>query len=111
MKGSRTLRIAALTLALAAIPALSAQADTLLVDRANAGQVAGPKRGSTMAQVQAAFGAPSDQLDPRGGQQPQWPVINRWVYPDFVVYFERDKVINVVARRASPNETGPKPVN
>ncbi|MEZ5544816.1 MAG: hypothetical protein R3F10_06475 [Lysobacteraceae bacterium] len=111
MKGSRTLRIVALTLTLAAIPAFSAQADTLLVDRAKASHVAGPKRGSTMAQVQAQFGAPSSQLDPRGGQQPQWPVINRWEYPEFIVYFERDKVINVVARKASPNETGPKPVN
>mgnify|MGYP001288043335 CR=1 FL=1 len=108
MHVSRSLRIASLALALAAIPTF-ASAETLLVDRAKSVSN-GPKRGATTAQVEAQFGAPQDKLDPRGGQHPQWPVINRWVYPDFIVYFERDKVINVVARKASPNEIGPKPV-
>ncbi len=42
-----------------------------------------------MAQVEARFGAPSSRMDPRGGQKRQWPTINRWVYPQFTVYFER----------------------
>ncbi len=109
MKASRTFRLASLTFALAALPLL-AQADTLLVDRAKT-NVAGPHRGATSSQVETQFGTPQERLDPRGGQRSQWPVINRWVYPEFIVYFERDKVINVVARKASVNETGPKPVN
>ncbi|GAB3046038.1 hypothetical protein [Stenotrophomonas tumulicola] len=91
----------------AAAPAL---ADTLLVDRA-AGKPAGalPVRGQSMQQVQDRFGAPSEQLDPRGGQKRQWPTINRWVYPQFTVYFEKQKVIDVVANKAAPNEIGPRP--
>ena len=48
-------------------------------------------------------------MDPRGGQKRQWPTINRWVYPAFTVYFEKQRVIDVVARQASPDEVGPKP--
>lgn len=91
----------------AATPAL---ADTLLVDRARekpAGAL--PVRGQSMQQVQAQFGAPSEQLQPRGGQKRQWPTINRWVYPQFTIYFEKQKVIDVVANQADPNEIGPKP--
>ena len=84
----------------AATPAL---ADTLLVDRARekpAGAL--PVRGQSMQQVQAQFGAPSEQLQPRGGQKRQWPT-------QFTVYFEKQKVIDVVANQADPNEIGPKP--
>ena len=88
----------------------SVQADTLLVERANqAPAVAQPARGLTMSEVEARFGAPQEKLDPRGGQKQQWPTINRWVYPAFIVYFEKNKVIDVVARQADANEIGPKP--
>jgi len=85
-------------------------AETLLVERVQQeNQAAMPMRGMSMAQVQARFGAPSDRLDPRGGQKRAWPTINRWTYPGFVVYFERDKVIDAVAIQAAANEIGPKP--
>ena len=88
----------------------AASADTLLVDRAqHKAHVALPERGLSTAQVQARFGAPSERLDPRGGQKSQWPTINRWVYPQFTVYFERDRVVNAVLNQAAPNEVGPKP--
>lgn len=95
-------------LALAALSA-GAQADTLLIERVDKPAAATPARGLTMAQVEARFGAPQEKLDPRGGQKSQWPTINRWVYPEFVVYFEKNRVIDVVAHKASPNEIGPKP--
>ncbi|MCI1709715.1 MAG: hypothetical protein LKM39_04630 [Chiayiivirga sp.] len=69
-----------------------------------------PVRGLSMGDIEARYGAPEERLDPRGGQKSQWPVINRWVYPSFVVYFEDSRVIDVVARKAAPLETGPKPV-
>ena len=88
----------------------SASADTLLVDRAQAkSQVVLPARGQSTAQVEARFGAPAQKLDPRGGQKRQWPTINRWVYPAFTVYFEKQRVIDVVANQAGPDEIGPKP--
>lgn len=88
----------------------AASADVLLIERVEAqSQVARPERGLSMAQVEQRFGAPSERLDARGGQKSQWPTINRWVYPQFTVYFERDRVINVVLNKAAPNEVGPKP--
>lgn len=87
----------------------TASADTLLIDRVQEeARSALPARGMTMAQVEAKFGAPSERLDPRGGQKRQWPMINRWSYPGFVVYFEKNKVIDAVAIKSDPNEIGPK---
>ena len=85
------------------------QGDVLLIERVQEEPGNLPRRGMTMAQVEARFGAPSDRLDPRGGQKHQWPTINRWTYPAFTVYFERTKVIDVVMTQSDPNEIGPKP--
>lgn len=84
--------------------------DTLLIERISEENKASmPARGMTMAQVEAKYGAPSDKLEPRGGQKRQWPTINRWTYPNFVVYFEKSKVIDAVAVKADATEVGPKP--
>ena len=85
------------------------EGDTPLIERVREEPGNLPSRGMSMAQVEAKFGAPSDRLDPRGGQKRQWPTINRWTYPAFTVYFERSKVIDVVMTKADPNEIGPKP--
>lgn len=88
----------------------SAHADTLLINRAQERAATTlPARGQSMGQVEASFGAPQERLDPRGGQKRQWPTINRWVYPAFTVYFEKQRVIDVVANQAGPEEIGPKP--
>jgi len=102
-------RLYTLSLLLLSLPWLTARADTLLIERVQKPDTAQPARGQTMSQVEARFGPPQEKLEPRGGQKKQWPVIHRWVYPDYVVYFEKDRVIDVVARQASPNEVGPKP--
>lgn len=83
--------------------------DVLLIERVDKPAAATPMRGNSMAQVQARFGAPLERLDARGGQKRQWPTINRWRYADFIVYFERDRVIDVVAIQATPTEAGPRP--
>jgi hypothetical protein len=88
----------------------TASAETLLVDRVHQENAAAmPTRGMTMAQVEARFGAPSEKLDPRGGQKRQWPTINRWTYPAFTVYFEKSRVVDAVATKADTDEIGPKP--
>lgn len=88
----------------------TASADTLLIERVQEQPaMALPVRGQSAAQVEAKFGAPQQKLEPRGGQKSQWPVINRWVYAGFTVYFEKSRVIDVVANQASPDEIGPKP--
>ncbi|MGY6519628.1 MAG: hypothetical protein ACXIUZ_13050 [Lysobacteraceae bacterium] len=88
-----------------------AHGDVLLIERTEAArQLNAPTRGMSMSQVESRFGAPSSRLDPRGGQKRQWPVIHRWEYPEYTVFFENDRVINIVARQASPEEIGPRPV-
>ena len=100
---------AAMALALLAF-AGAASAETLLIERVQEeNKAAMPARGMSMADVEARFGAPTERLDPRGGQKAQWPTINRWSYPAFVVYFEKNKVIDAVAIQADATETGPKP--
>ena len=98
-------------LSLLALAGLStaAQADTLLIERVQQPTTAQPARGLSMGEVEARYGTPQQKLDARGGQKRQWPTINRWVYPDYVVYFEKNRVIDVVAHKATPNEVGPKP--
>jgi hypothetical protein len=93
---------------LAAAP--QAFAETLLIERVHgeAGMTL-PARGMRMTDVERKFGAPAQRLAPRGGQSRKWPTINRWTYPNFVVYFEKDRVIDAVAIRAGANEVGPKP--
>ncbi len=88
----------------------AASADTLLIDRTTQPSATiVPARGQSMAQVESQFGAPAQRLDPRGGQKRQWPTINRWVYPQFTIYFEKSRVIDVVANQAVSSEIGPKP--
>jgi len=100
------------TVSLLALVALAgtASAETLLIDRVQQeNKAALPTRGMTMSQVEARFGPPADRLDPRGGQKRQWPTINRWSYPAFTVYFEKNKVIDAVANKADETEIGPMP--
>ena len=86
-----------------------ASAETLLMQRVQQERgVSMPARGMSMSQVERDFGTPANRLDPRGGEAPTHPVINRWVYDRFTVYFERDHVISAVVNRATPTELGPK---
>jgi hypothetical protein len=88
----------------------ASSAETLLIERVQEESTAAmPARGMSMAQVEARYGAPTERLDPRGGQKRQWPTINRWSYPAFTVYFEKTKVVDAVATKADPQEIGPKP--
>ncbi len=87
-------------IALFAVSSMPATADTLLLDAINASPannetgVARPARGATMVGVTAQFGDPDSSM-PAVGEPP----ITRWVYPTYTVYFEHDRVINVVVHR------------
>ena len=101
-------RILALSVVAALACSSLAQADTLLVDRVKQERnMSSPGRGMSMAQVEKRFGAPRDKLNPAGGDTKLHPVINRWVYPEYTVYFERDRVISSVMNKG-PNEIGLK---
>ncbi|WP_257388943.1 hypothetical protein [Tahibacter caeni] len=105
-----TFRLFPLLVALGlAVVASNAGADTLLMERTQKeSSMSMPTRGMSMAQVESRYGAPLAKLDPRGGGKPQHPVINRWEYDNFIVYFERSHVIDSVAKRAGSTEIGPK---
>lgn len=53
-----------------------------------------PTRGMTQERVRASFGEPDSTVAAVGD-----PPISRWVYSDFVVFFEYDKVIHSVTTR------------
>ena len=106
---SRSIVVIAFLVSPAIAAAQEVRGDVLLIERVQEEPANLPARGMSMSQVEARFGAPSDRLDPRGGQKRDWPTINRWTYPGFTVYFERNKVIDVVMTQSAPNEIGPKP--
>ena len=70
-----------------------------------------PRRGLSMAQVEKTWGAPQRKLSPRGGDTRKHPVINRWDYAHFIVYFERSHVIHSVLNTPAGNNTHPTSVN
>lgn len=86
----------------------TAQAETLLIDSVKINPAAAPMRGQSIAQVETHYGTPTEKLEPRGGQKRKWPKIDRWVYPNYTVYFEKGKVIDSVMNRVSADEIGPK---
>lgn len=71
-----------------------AAADTLLIDAPQSAAVERPAHGAHMDQVLQRFGEPQQRLGPVGE-----PPISHWVYPDFIVYFEHDRVIHAVVPR------------
>jgi hypothetical protein len=82
----------ALTLAFMALPL---SAETLVVDgsvQVRPVSIELPRRGLSMAQVEARFGAPRTRHSAVGQ-----PPITRWDYDGFSVYFEYQHVIHAVA--------------
>lgn len=72
-----------------------ANAETVNMSGATAGSDDGrPSRGMTQASVESRYGSPVSVEAPVGE-----PPITRWVYSDFVVFFEYDKVIHAVVKR------------
>ena len=94
------MKIPVLAIALLATTGLSAHADTLLLDAISAAPpntadgVPRPRNGSSMATVAAQYGEPETKREAVGE-----PPITRWVYPGYTVYFEGDRVIEVVVHR------------
>ena len=87
----------------------SVHADSLLMQRVQQEKgMSLPKKGMSMAEVERQFGAPTSKLDSRGGGSPKQPVINRWMYPGYIVYFERSHVVHTVLNTPAGNNTNPQ---
>ncbi len=81
------------SLGLASLPA--SHADTLVIEAVRqAASIERPSRGQSMADVEARFGSPAQQL-PAVGQPP----ITRWFYAGFTVYFVDRTVVHAVVNR------------
>jgi len=80
----------------------SVHADSLLMQRVQ------QEKGMSMAEVERQFGAPTSKLDSRGGGSAKQPVINRWMYPGYIVYFERSHVVHTVLNTPAGNNTNPQ---
>ena len=110
-KFSISLSIALLATAGMSAP-VAAKADSLLVNRVQ--QEKGmdlPSRGMSMTEVEKKYGAPQRKLSPRGGDSDKHPVINRWDYANFIVYFEKSHVIHAVLNTPAGNNTNPASAN
>jgi hypothetical protein len=88
------LRIVSAIALLAAFGAI-ANAETVNMSGVTAGSDNGrPTRGMTQASVESRYGSPVSIVAAVGE-----PPISRWVYADFVVFFEYDRVIHAVIKR------------
>jgi len=91
----RPIRLLFLLSLLSGLCAQAVTADTLLVDSVqSAPAVNSPEHGLTMDQIVQGWGEPQQRLGPVGE-----PPISQWVYADFVVYFEGDRVLHSVIPR------------
>ena len=59
-----------------------------------------PERGSTMNQVKKKFGDPKQIIAPKGKTSKNKPPITRWVYDNYIVYFENNRVIHSAQPRS-----------
>jgi hypothetical protein len=69
-------------------------ADTLEMTDAPQARDAVVSRGLSMSQVEQRYGEPARRIGAIGS-----PPISRWIYPEFVVYFEGQYVIHAVGTR------------
>jgi hypothetical protein len=82
-------------IALLSVFGAMASAETVKMDGISAGSNDGrPTRGMTQASVESRYGRPVSVEAPVGD-----PPITRWIYADFVVFFEYDRVIHAVVKR------------
>jgi len=77
--------------------ATSVSAEVVNMANSDAGtstQAGTPRRGTSQAGVAARFGEPKQRMAAVGQ-----PPISRWVYDQFTVYFEGDRVIHAVINK------------
>ena len=88
----QTLRIIPIiAMAFGLLATANAQTGSVISDGSDGSR---PERGTTQAQVESKWGAPTSKVAAVGE-----PPISRWEYPGFTVYFEHDRVIHAVIKR------------
>jgi len=83
----------------------TSHADKLLIEGINSEPpnvlegIPRPTNGMKMKRVKEIFGPPQQALEPVGR-----PRIIRWIYKDFIVYFENNIVINTVVNKKNKTQ-------
>lgn len=81
----------------------TAGADVVTVpETANTPSMTVPAKGASMNEVVKKFGEPRNKRPTVGGDTPKHPPITRWDYDNFVVIFEKDRVVDAVVPGAPP---------
>lgn len=96
MKAARAGTLVLLAAAAGMVPAGAAEPRPGELDPAEVVQTlpSMPPRGVTMEAVRSRLGPPRTRTAPVGD-----PPITRWIYDEFTVYFEHDRVIHSVKHR------------
>ena len=102
MKNLHKSFVSASVLAIAAtLSSQAGYAETVTIPLGQQGKAWGvetPRHGTSKADVESRFGAPSSKRGPIGD-----PPIYTWDYGNFSVYFESDRVIHSVVKHQSKN--------
>jgi hypothetical protein len=83
-------------LTITALPTVKADEVAVPVSQQGGSSIDKPKHSQSMQQISSRFGEPLQKFDAVGE-----PPITRWVYDEFTVYFEHDKVIHSVVHKQS----------
>jgi len=95
-KNKTTLSALALAAAFTLAPTSGVVAEQVTIpvgSQSDRASVSTPQIGMSQASVRAAWGTPQEIRGPVGQ-----PPISQWHYPDFIVYFERDRVLHSVLK-------------
>lgn len=89
------MRTTLLTTALLLSPVFQVSAEVLILEHNQQSASADkPTRGLSMTEVEARYGVPVEKQAAVGE-----PPISQWIYADFVVYFEYERVLHAVSKR------------
>jgi hypothetical protein len=89
---------------MALVATTPAAADVLLIEEVRQAEtMTVPENGTSMADVEARFGAPASKDGPVGD-----PPITQWVYDRWSVYFEYDKVLFTVLHKGEVIKPAPE---
>lgn len=96
MRPTSTTQLKMLLLLAMALPASLSMAETIKIpvgQQTLTSEIQRPTLGMSKESVEKQFGSPAERVAPKGK-----PPISRWVYDDFIVYFEFDTVIHSVIK-------------
>lgn len=103
MTAPTSLKVHLLIAAIALFSSATTIAETIKIpvgQQSTASELARPLLGMSKDSVEKQYGSPDERIAAKGV-----PPISRWIYSDFVVYFESDTVIHSVIKHKPQEST------